>query len=221
MKKILTILLTSTLVFAAPITLSACGQKTDTGDNTALEETDDTEAEVTDTEETVETASFATLGAVFAEDTESMSATFDEQRYVCAFNRGGSWWRIEAALPDGMYDKLNEVWVEDQAKVEELLSPLAVTKAEAISPLTDEEVKALVGKTGADLAAQGFTFMAGGMVVNGSETDCTATLGDFDYLITFDGAVADENAEDVAGAVADLTVSAASVQSLSWTALEG
>ena len=215
MKKILTIFLTSTLVFAAPLALSACGQKTDAGD-AAVEE-----AEATDIEKTAETAPFATLGDVFAEDTESVASTFDEQRYVCAFNWGGSWWRIEAALPDGMYDELDEAWIEDEQKVEELLSPLEVTKAEAISPLTVEETEALVGKTGADLAAEGFTFMAGGMVVNGSETDCTSTLGSFDYLVTFDGAVPDENAEDVAAAVADLTVSSVSVQSVSWTALEG
>jgi hypothetical protein len=120
-----------------------------------------------------------------------------------------------------MYDQLNEVWTEDQDKVEELLSPLAVTKTDYTSPLDVDSIEALAGKTGADLTAQGFTFMTGGMVVNGSETDCTATLGDFDYLITFDGAVPDENAEDVAAAVADLTVSSVSVQSVSWEYLEG
>ena len=168
MKKILTILLTLTLVFAAPLILSACGQKADTGDDAAVEETDDTEAEATDAEGTAEIASFATLGDVFAEDTESMASTFDEQRYVCAFNWGGSWWRVEAALPEGMYDQLDAAWAEDEQKLEELLAPLAVTKTEAISPLTVEEIEAFVGKTGADLTAQGFTFMTGGMVVNGS-----------------------------------------------------
>ena len=226
MKKILTILLTLMLVFAAPLTLSACGQKADTGDDATVEETDTTEPEAedataTDEDEAVEIAPFATLGEVFAAEGESMSSTFDEQRYVCAFNWGGSWWRIEAELPDGMYDQLNEVWIEDQDKVEELLSPLAVTKTDYTGPLMVEEIEALVGKTGADLTAQGFTFMPGGMVVNGSETDCTATLGDFDYLITFDGAVPDEDAEDVAAAVADLTVSSVSVQSVSWEYLEG
>ena len=226
MRRLVTLMLSATLACAMPMALAACGQKADTGDDATVEETDTTEPEAedataTDEDEAVEIAPFATLGDVFAEDTEGMSSTFDEQRYVCAFNWGGSWWRIEAELPDGMYDQLNEVWTEDQDKVEELLAPLAVTKTEATSPLTVEEIEAFVGKTGADLTAQGFTFMTGGMVVNGSETDCTSTLGDFDYLVTFDGAVPDEDAEDVAAAVADLTVSSVSVQSVSWTALEG
>ena len=167
------------------------------------------------------TAPFATLGDVFAEDTEDMASIFDEQRYVCAFKWGGAWWRVEAALEDGMFDKLNEVWTEDEAKVEELVSPLAVAKAETIDAPTVEELDALSGKTGADLSADGFTFMAGGVAVNGNETDCTATKGSFDYLVTFDGAVADEDTDDPAGAVAEMTVAQVSLQGLSWDALEG
>ena len=216
MKRLVTLALSAMLACAMPVALSACGQKGDTADDAAVEETGTTEDEATG-----EAAPFATLGDVFAEDGEDMTSTFDEQRYVCAFNWGGSWWRIEAALPEGMYDELNEVWVEDQAKVEELLSPLAVTKTDAMSPLDVDSIEALVGKTGADLTAQGFAFTTGGMVVNGNETDCMASLDGFDYLITFDGAVADENTEDVAAAVADMTVNAASVQSVSWEALEG
>lgn len=226
MKRLVTLMLSATLACAMPMALAACGQKADTGSDAAVEKTDTTKSEAedataTDKGEAVEIAPFATLGDVLAEDTESMSSTFDEQRYVCAFNWGGSWWRIEAKLPDGMYDQLNEVWTEDQDKAEELLSPLTVTKTDYASPLDADAIETLVGKTGADLTAQGFTFMSGGMAVNGNKTDCTATLGDFDYLVTFDGAVPDEDAEDVAAAVADLTVSSVSVQSVSWEYLEG
>ena len=230
MKKLLTMILSVTLACAAPVALTACGQKSGTDEGTAAEatdtettETEATETEATDTEATEqgETASFATLGDVFKEETDSMTSTFDEQRYVCTFNLGGTWWRVEAALEDGMYDQLNEAWTEDQTKVEELLTPLAVTKAEIKEPLDAEAIEAYIGKTGADLTADGFVFPFGTLVVNGNETDCSATMGDFDYLVTFDGAVEDENTEDPAGAVADLTVSAINVQSISWTALEG
>ena len=134
---------------------------------------------------------FATLGDVLTAETESMTSTFDEKRYVCVFSADGTWWRVEADLEEGFSDKLNEVWAEDQAKVEELLAPIAVTKA------------------------------AGTLVVNGNETDCVAVKGSFDYLITFDGKVADEDTDDPAGAVADLKVNAAAIQGVSWTALEG
>jgi len=218
MKRLVTLALSATLVCATPLVLAACGQKGEP-EEAATSETAQTDA--SDAASTDEVASFATLGDVFAADGERMSSTFDEQHYVCAFNYDGTWWRVEAALPDGMYDELNEVWVEDQAKVEELLSPLSVAKTDVLEPLDVESIEALAGKTGADLAADGFTFVFGTLVVNGNKTDCVATLSSFDYLVTFDGVVPDENTEDVASAVADMTVSSASLQTVSWDALEG
>ena len=215
MKKLVAFALSAALVCATPFALTACGQKGGTDDAVTTDEPAQTE------DEQAEDAPFATLGDVFSEDTQSMSSTFDEQRYVCAFNWDGAWWRVEAALEDGMYDELNDAWIEDQNKVEELLSPLAVTKADVLEPLDAESIEALAGKTGADLAADGFTFATGTLVVNGEETDCVAMKDGFDYLVTFDGAVADENAEDVAAAVADMTVASAGVQGVSWDVLEG
>ena len=58
-------------------------------------------------------------------------------------------------------------------------------------------------------------------MVKGNEPDCVAVTGSFDYLITFDGKVADENTDDPAGAVADLKVNAAAIQGVNWMALEG
>ncbi|MDO4532718.1 MAG: hypothetical protein Q4C36_03245 [Coriobacteriia bacterium] len=186
--------------------LVACGQQGGSGSGSTPAQT---------------SSEFATLGDVLAAETESMTSTFDEKRYVCVFSVDGTWWRVEADLEEGFSDKLNEVWTEDQAKVEELLSPIAVTKAETLEAPSDEEVSALVGKTGAELKADGYEYSAGTLVVNGNETDCVAVKGSFDYLITFDGKVADENTDDPAGAVAELKVNAAAIQGVSWIALEG
>ena len=218
MKRLVALALSATLVCATPLVLAACGQK---GEPEEAATSETAQTDVSDAASTDEVAPFATLGDVFAADGERMSSTFDEQHYVCAFNYDGTWWRVEAALPDGMYDELNEVWVEDQAKVKELLSPLSVAKTDVLEPLDVESIEALAGKTGADLAADGFTFVFGTLVVNGNKTDCVATLGSFDYLVIFDGVVPDENTEDVASAVADMTVSSVSLQSISWDALEG
>ena len=218
MKRLITMTLSAMLAITMSLGLAACGQKDAKEDAAPAAE----EGAATETDDaTAEVAPFATLGDVFAEDTEGMSSTIDEQRYVCAFNWGGAWWRIEADLEDGLYEKVDEAWVEDQDKVEELLSPLAVTKTDVLEAPDVETIEALAGKTGADLTAEGFTFAEGTMVVNGEETDCVATMGDFDFLVTFDGAVPDENAENVAGVVADMTVNSASIQGVTWTALEG
>ena len=219
MKKLVVFALSAAIAFATTFALTACGQKDETND-AATTEAAATDA-ATDEGAASENAPFATLGDVFAEDTESMSSTFDEQRYVCAFNWNGAWWRVEAALEDGMYDELNDAWAVDQNKVELILSPLAVTSADVLEAPDTESLEALAGKTGADLTADGFTFMPGTLVINGEETDCVATMGGFDCLVTFDGAVADENAEDVAAAVADMTVTSVGLQGVSWDVLEG
>ena len=219
MKKLVVFALSAAIAFATTFALTACGQKDETND-AATTEAAATDA-ATDEGAASENAPFATLGDVFAEDTESMSSTFDEQRYVCAFNWNGAWWRVEAALEDGMYDELNDAWAVDQNKVELMLSPLAVTSADVLEAPDTESLEALAGKTGADLTAEGFTFMPGTLVINGEETDCVATMGGFDCLVTFDGAVADENAEDVAAAVADMTVTGVGLQGVSWDVLEG
>lgn len=219
MKKLVVFALSAAIAFATTFALTACGQKDETND-AATTEAAATDA-ATDEGAASENAPFATLGDVFAEDTESMSSTFDEQRYVCAFNWNGAWWRVEAALEDGMYDELNDAWAVDQNKVELILSPLAVTSADVLEAPDTESLEALAGKTGADLTAEGFTFMPGTLVINGEETDCVATMGGFDCLVTFNGAVADENAEDVAAAVADMTVTSVGLQGVSWDVLEG
>ena len=96
MKKLVAYALSAALAFATPFALTACGQKDGTGDVATTDAA--TKEAAADKDAASETAPFATLGDVFAEDTESMSSTFDEQRYVCAFNWGGAWWRVEAAL---------------------------------------------------------------------------------------------------------------------------
>ena len=210
MRSIIKIALSAALACGTPLVLAACGGQGGTeGAGAASTSTQAAAGE------------FATLGDVFSVETENIMSTFDEQRYVCAFSLDGTWWRVEAELPDGMFDELNEVWVEDQAKVQELLSPLAVKSAVAIDTPPEEELAALAGKTGADLSADGFTFSVGTLVVNGDTTDCVATKDSFEYLITFDGAVPDENTDDPASAVANMTVSSAGIQGLTWDVFEG
>ncbi|MDO5120075.1 MAG: hypothetical protein Q4D48_08310 [Coriobacteriales bacterium] len=212
MKKLIALAFTASLVCASPLVLTACEKQ---GGNSPAGTSTSTEA-VT---EQVTTGQFATLGDVLAADTQSMTSTFDEQNYVCAFELDGKWWRIEAALPEGMSNELDEAWMTDQDKVNELLTPLAVTKAETLVAPSANELAAFAGKTGANLTADGFTFVPYTLVVNGSETDCVATKGDYDYLITFDGIVTDEDTDNPAGAVADLTVTTVAIQGVSWTVL--
>lgn len=191
--------------------LGACGSQTgaNTSDASAAPSASQSAAD----------ASFATLGDIFANDYSDFISQYDETHYTCAFNVNGTCYRIEADLPKGMYQSLSEVEFGDDAKAQELLAPLAVTQQDIIaeSVPSEEELGALAGKRGADLAAEGYVIDS--LVVNGSQTDCSASKGSFAYLITFGQPVADESTTDYAGAVKDLTVESVSFAGISYLVL--
>lgn len=163
--------------------------------------------------------SFATLGDIFASHYSDFISQYDETHYTCAFNVDGTCYRIVADLPKGMYESLSEAEFDDQTQAEELLAPLAVSQQDIIaeSVPSEEELGALAGKRGADLAAEGYVIDS--LVVNGDTTDCSASKGSFAYLITFGQPVADETTTDYAGAVKDLTVESVSFAGISYLVL--
>lgn len=168
------------------------------------------------------TTNLKTVGDLLNLESPDFFSSYNENQYVCAFGYEDGLLRAVADLPDGMYEKLEEVFLSDDDKARELLEPLEVTDIQVIAPSspTQEEVDALfVGKTGAEMNELGVEF--NNLVVNGEETDCNTSKYPFDYLITFDGAVPDEDTDDPNGALADLTIKAASVQGICWEALEG
>ena len=168
------------------------------------------------------TTNLKTLGDILNLESSDFSSTYDEKQYACAFTYEDGWLRALVDLPDGTYEKLEEVFLTDEEKTRELLSPLEIADIQVIAanaPTQEEIDEMFVGKTGAEINELGLDFA--NLVVNGEETDCTLTDYPFDYLITFDGAVPDENTDDPNGALADLTIKAAAVQGLTWSALEG
>ena len=239
MKRLITVTLSAALACATALALTACGQQGGSSSASAASSAGESSSTSVSAEVSSASASagasseasvssseaaipqFATLGDVFNAETEEFSSTYDEQRYVCAFKLDGQWWRVEAPLESGMFGQIDKLWVEDQEKVEELISPLAISKVEGFDTPSEDDLDALVGKTGGELTAEGFKFIPGSAVAGDSETDCNATMGFFDYVISFDGVVADENTDDLAGAVANMKVTNAEIQGLTWSLLEG
>lgn len=165
------------------------------------------------------TGAYATMADAFAVESGDTQWSYNEKRFAYAFGGDGSYTRVVAELEDGMYDDLNAADF-DQSKVEDIVGPLAVAQEDVFTAIAQDELDAYAGKTGADITAAGFEISPGAVAVNGKETDCSAIKDGFSYLITFDGAIADENTDDPAGAVAELTVKSVAVQSLAYTALD-
>ena len=206
------------LAMSLALGLGACSQKKDEAAQGGAEATQGAVESAQDATSTAD-ASFKTLGEVFAAETQDMVSTYGEGSYACAFRLNDQWMHVEAKLTEEQEKELDAVWTEDPEKAQKVLGPIEVTKCEALQAPAQAELDALVGKKGADLTKEGYVFSM--PTVNGEQTDCVATKGDFEYLVTFKGKVADENTDDVAGAVADLPVESVVIQSVAWTVLDG
>ena len=189
-------------LFALILTLSlfaACGNK---------------EANPADTETPGDVASVKTIGEALAlaEDGSDQRATY-EKYFVLVFKSGDTYWRMTAELNDEQSAALGALDILDDdydAKLEELITPLAVTKAENLNEqmLSDDELNALIGKTGADLLADGWV---SGMGYNLDEMQFFMERPPFAYTVTFESGTKLENTDDFDEEEAIKTLKIASV----------
>ena len=204
--------------------LVACGQQEQTqpvpAEDTSVATEDDGTADVEADDVEAADVEFHTIGDILNAGVERHGESFGEDEYSMMFRYGGKWMCAFAALPEGMYEELDEAMSGDMEKYEELLSTLEISELkvlEATEP-TQEELDALVGKTGAELTEMGYDL--GYFYVDGDTTICYASDGTFEYDITFEGAAENEDTDDYAAELADMTVSDVSFWGVTWTAFE-
>ena len=160
---------------------------------------------VSESPETEEEGSFnleslETIGDAFAlegKDEDIMQrATFDD-KYIYVFAIDGVPYRVIADLPSDVSEKLFALeFDEDYEKNEmELVSDLEITSAENLNDqiLPQDELDALVGKTGQELFDDGWR---SGSFYNTETMEISLEYGPFSYSMHFDGEVPPEEAED-------------------------
>ena len=144
----------------------------------------------------LEDSPYKTLADVFAVfkktndqgDTPRYSSSIVETMYAVAFEDGGACYRVEAAIPADVFEKLDAIDFFDEQREEKqevLLGPLPVTRVGDLSAVlpAQEELDALVGMTGEELLDMGFEY---GMGYSFWETtDFYLTRGLVDYVVTF------------------------------------
>ena len=182
-KKWIALLLAAVCVCAV---LAACGNKTEPTGST----------EPTGAEDTLK---FKTIGEALAlgEGGSYMSAIY-EKAYVYAFENDGVYWRLAAELTPEQYTALSELDIladDYEEKEKELLSSLAVTKCENLNEkkLTDDEMAALVGKTGKELLDGGWMTGSG---YNLDTMEFFMEYPPFAYTVTFEKQEQLENTDD-------------------------
>lgn len=197
--------------------LAACSGQGASGDQSAAEDTT--------TEETVavDVSSLKTLGDVMAIEGEGQSSTWNEEHYVYVTNANGAPLRAVVDLTPEIYSQIEELDFLDEEydqKLNDIIGGLELVSLDDYSDQvpSQEELDALVGKTGQELLDDGFTFSALSMY-GGDETVAEYEKDLFRYEITFDGTV-DGDADSFDGSlVTELPVVSAGFIGLSDEAI--
>ena len=172
-----------------------------------------------------DTLSVKTIGEALAlkGEGEFQSATLGKA-YVVVFEKDGVYWRVIAELTPEQHDALFALDILDEdheEKEKELVSPLKVTKCENLNEkkLSDDDMTALVGKTGAELFDSGWTT---GMGYDLESMEFYLEYAPFMYTVTFEKQEQLENTDDFdeEAAVASLKVVSVSFSGLGNSATE-
>ena len=172
-----------------------------------------------------DTLSVKTIGEALAlkGEGEFQSATLGKA-YVVVFEKDGVYWRVIAELTPEQHDAIFALDILDEnhdEKEKELVSPLTVTKIENLNEkkLSDDDMTALVGKTGAELFDSGWTT---GMGYDLESMEFYLEYAPFMYTVTFEKQEQLENTDDFdeEAAVASLKVVSVSFSGLGNSATD-
>lgn len=175
MKKTLTLLL---VILMAAALLTGCGSEKENGNP----------------EESVKTIdSIKTLGDVIALEGENKQSATYEGMQIYVFQLGETYYRVRAEIPEDLYQAVWDADFEDEEQMEKLnerLAPFEITEIENLNEqiLTEDEMKALAGKTGQELMDAGW-YISG---YNLETMEVWMNYGPFLYTVCFDGHVPEE-----------------------------
>ena len=171
--------------------LSACGgQQASSGSGLAAD---------TPAASTVDVSSWKTLGDALAAKTDDVSSGWDDKYYIVAFKSGDSLFRVVAKSEEGIQDKTGELdFLADDYddKLLEVIGGLEIVSVEDLTAEvpTQEQLDAMVGKTGQELIDDGWAFQSYFMT-GGDETGATFTKGMIACNVTFGAKVSTEAAD--------------------------
>ena len=149
-----------------------------------------------DSGEAVNVDSLTTIGDVIAMEPEGLQSAVFENHVVYAFQAGDTYYRVIADISDEDQEKYFNISYEDQdyeAQQNEIVSPLAIAKIENLNEqmLSQEDMDALVGKTGKELQDEGWTFSGHDL----EKMEFWMNYGPFLYTVTMDGTVEEKDWE--------------------------
>lgn len=205
MKKHISLIIALTLAVFA---LAACGGSAGDG-NSAETSTSSVSVDLVD--------SLKTIGDVINLDKEEAQTAVYDGNVIYAFKYGDNYYRVRAEISPEDEQKYMDIDFSDEdyeAQQEAIVRPLEISEIETLNDqiLSQEELDALVGKTGQELQDAGWTY--GGHDLDTMEF--WMNYGPFVYTVVFDGEVDEadyETFDDEAG-TKDMVVKSAEYNSL-------
>ena len=162
-------------------------------------------AQETQAPEAAENAEFHTMADVFAYDSDNYASGGDY--YIYVFEKDGIIYRATAKFPPDVSEKVAAIDIFDEqydAKVREAVAPLEIEKLDNLTEMIppQEELDALVGKTGQDLLDAGWTIWSYQLDI----MEFGLHHGPFAFTVVFDGELEMTDDFDEYAAIAPLTI---------------
>ena len=162
-------------------------------------------AQETQAPEAADSPEFRTMGDVFAYDSENYA--FGDDYYIYVFEKDGIIYRATAKFPPDVSEKVAAIDIFDEqydAKVREAVAPLKIEKLDNLTEMIppQEELDALVGKTGQDLLDDGWTIWSYQLDI----MEFGLHHGPFAFTVVFDGELEMTDDFDEYAAIAPLTI---------------
>ena len=150
-----------------------------------------------------------TIGDAFEVAPEDNQWAVYDNKVVFALRSGESYYRFIADISEADQQAYMDIDYSDQdfeAKQHAIVDPLVITKTEELTDqiLSQEELDALIGKTGKELADDGWTYQGS---YNLEDMEVWMDKGPFEYSVKFDGKIAENTDDlDIAEATKDMKV---------------
>ena len=162
-------------------------------------------AQETQAPEAADNAEFHTMADVFAYDSDNYASGDDY--YIYVFEKDGIIYRATAKFPPDVSEKVAAIDIFDEqydAKVREAVAPLEIEKLDNLTEMIppQEELDALVGKTGQDLLDDGWTIWSYQLDI----MEFGLHHGPFAFTVVFDGELEMTDSFDEYAAIAPLTI---------------
>lgn len=165
-----------------------------------------------------------TVADAYAGTSDTLATSYDDTYYIGVYEGDGKTARIVVKLTPEASEKLSQVDYsksrrESDDQVLDAIGKLPLEAAEDLTKdkISDEDLRAMEGKTGKDLIDDGFVF-EGYSVTGGKETGALLAKGSFNYLFMFDCETPAETPADDGETIMDAKVTSASHVGISGAA---